>query len=71
MSAPQESREKVAARISEMASEIYGVPQDEFGLGTADECARMLRILSGIEVKTTDEPFLPLIDKAASDEDSK
>lgn len=71
MSAPQESREKVAARISEMASEIYGVPQDEFGLGTADECARMLRILSGIEVKTTDEPFLPLIEKAASDEDAK
>ena len=59
MSQSQEAHEKTAARIAEMADTVFGVPQDELGLKTADDCAQMLRILSGTPVESTDEPFLP------------
>ncbi len=71
MSAPEKGREEIAARISGMASEIYGVPEDAFGRKTADECARMLRILSGMEVDPADEPFLPPLEEAGPDEGAK
>ena len=59
MTEPQKNHERIAVRISEMAATIYGVPEDEFGLKTADDCARMLQILSDTPVESTDEPFLP------------
>lgn len=71
MSQPQEAREKTAARIAEMADTVFGVPQDELGLKTADDCARMLQILSGTPVESTDEPFLPPLEKPEADENAE
>ena len=71
MSQPQEAREKIAARIAEMAATVFGVPQDEFALKTADDCARMLQILSGTPVESIDEPFSPLPGRPEADEDAE
>ncbi len=71
MTAPQEGRAEMAARISEMASTVYGVPDDEFTLKTADDCVRMLEILSRIALESTTEPFLPPLDKTWADESMK
>lgn len=68
MSQPQENHEKIAAQIGEMAAAVFGVPRDELGLKTADDCAKMLRILSGTPVESTDEPFLPPLDQPGADE---
>lgn len=68
MSQPQANHEKTAARIAEMADTVFGVPRDELGLKTADDCARMLQILSGTPVESTDEPFLPPLETLKSDE---
>lgn len=65
MSEPKVSRAEIAAQISEMAAAIYGVPQDAFGRETADGCARMLQVLSGVAVAPGDEPFLPPLPEAA------
>ena len=59
MTEPQEGQAKIAARIADMAAAVFGVPRDELGLKTADDCAQMLQILSGTPVESTDEPFLP------------
>ncbi len=71
MSQPQANHEKTAARIAEMADTVFGVPRDELGLKTADDCARMLRILSGTPVESTDEPFLPPLEKPEADENAE
>ena len=71
MSQPQANHEKTAARIAEMAETVFGVPRDELGLKTADDCARMLRILSGTPVESTDEPFLPPLEKPEADENAE
>lgn len=71
MSQPQANHEKTAARIAEMAETVFGVPRDELGLKTADDCARMLRILSDTPVESTDEPFLPPLEKPEADEDAE
>ena len=68
MAEAQESHEKIAARIAEMAATVFGVPQDESGLKTADDCAEMLQILSGTPVESTDEPFLPPFENLKADE---
>ena len=68
MAEPQENHEKIAARIAEMADTVFGVSRDEFGFKTADDCARMLQLLSGTPVETTDEPFLPPLENSKSDE---
>ena len=65
MSEPQGGHAETAAQISEMALAIYGVPQDAFGRKTADDCARMLQVLSGMAVEPGDEPFLPPLPEAA------
>lgn len=70
MSQPQEAREKTAARIAEMAETVFGVPQDKLGLKTADDCTQMLQILSGTPVESTDEPFLPPLEKPEADENA-
>ncbi len=54
-----------------MAATVYNVPQDELGLKTADDCARMLQILSDIHVESTDEPFIPILEKFEADEGAK
>lgn len=61
----------MAARIAEMADTAFGVPRDEFGLETADDCAQMLQILSGTPVESTDEPFLPPLENLKADEGAK
>lgn len=71
MAEPQANHEKTAARIAEMAETVFGVPRDELGLKTADDCARMLRILSGTPVESTDEPFLPPLEKPEADENAE
>lgn len=71
MPQPQEAREKIAARIAEMADTVFGVPRDEPGLKTADDCAGMLQILSGAPVESTDEPFLPPLENRKTDEGAK
>ena len=71
MSQPQANHERTAARIAEMADTVFGVPRDELGLKTADDCARMLRILSGTPVESTDEPFLPPLEKPEADENAE
>ncbi len=71
MSQPQANHEKTAARIAEMAETVFGVPRDELGLKTADDCAQMLRILSGTPVESTDEPFLPPLEKPEADENAE
>ena len=71
MSQSQEAREKMAARIAEMADTVFGAPQDELGLETADDCARMLQILSDIPVESTEEPFLPPLEKPKAGEDAE
>ncbi len=63
-----ERQEKLAAQIGEMALSIFGVPQDELGLKTADDCAQMIRILSDIPVENTDEPFIPTLKNQNADE---
>ena len=68
MAEPQEGQAKIAARIAEMAETVFGVPQDEPGLKTADDCAEMLQILSGTPVESTDEPFLPPLENLKADE---
>ena len=68
MAEAQENHEKIAARIAEMAATVFGVPRDEFGLETADDCAEMLQILSSTPVEPTYEPFLPLLENFSSDE---
>lgn len=68
MAEPQANHEKIAARIAEMAAAAFGVPRDEPGLKTADDCARMLQILSDTPVESTDEPFLPPLENIKSDE---
>ena len=71
MTQPQEGHEKIAARVSEMAATVFGVPQDELGLKTADDCARMLQILSDTPVDSTDEPFIPPLENLDVDEGAK
>ena len=71
MAEPQEGQAKIAARIAEMAAAAFGVPQDELGLKTADDCARMLQILSDTPVESTDEPFLPPLENCKSDENAE
>lgn len=71
MAEPQANHEKTAARIAEMAETVFGVPRDELGLKTADDCARMLRILSGTPVEATDEPFLPPPENFKADENAE
>ena len=71
MPQPQEGHHKIAARISEMAATVFDVPQDELGLKTADDCARMLQILSDIPVESTDELFIPPLENLKADEDAK
>ena len=71
MAEPQEGQAKIAARISEMAAAAFGVPRDELGLKTADDCARMLQILSGTPVESTDEPFLPSLENCQADESAE
>ena len=71
MSQSQEAREKMAARIAEMADTVFGVPWDEFALRTADDCAQMLQILSGAPVESTAEPFLPPLGNLKADEGAK
>ncbi len=71
MSQPQEGHEEIAARISEMAETVFGVPRDELGLKTADDVARMLQVLSGTPVESTDEPFLPMLEEPKADEGAK
>ena len=71
MSQPQEAREKMAARIAEMADTVFGVPRDEFALKTVDDCAQMLQILSDTPVASTDEPFLPPPENLKADEGAK
>ena len=71
MSQPHEAREKTAARIAEMADTVFGVPRDELGLKTADDCAQMLRILLDTPVESTDEPFLPLFENPEVEEGSE
>ena len=71
MPQPQEGHHKIAVRISEMAATVFDVPQDELGLKTADDCARMLQILSDIPVESTDEPFIPPLENLKADEDAK
>ena len=71
MTEPQANNEKIAAQISEMAATVFGVPQDELGLKTADDCAQMLQILSGTPVESTDEPFLPPLKNQNADEDAE
>lgn len=68
MADAQDNHEKTAARIAEMAETVFGVPRDELGLKTADDCARMLQILSDTPVESTDEPFLPPLDKPGAGE---
>ena len=68
MAEPQEGQAKIAARISEMADTVFGVPRDELSLKTANDCAQMLQILSGTPVESTDEPFLPSLEICKSDE---
>ncbi len=71
MSQPQEGHEEIAARISEMAASVFNVPRDELGLKTADDVARMLQVLSGTPVESTDEPFLPSLEEPKADEGAK
>ena len=71
MPQPQEGHEEIAARISEMAATVFSVPQDELGLKTADDCARMLQTLSEIPVESTDEPFIPPLENLEADEGAK
>ena len=71
MPQPQEGHEEIAARISEMAATVFDVPQDELGLKTADDCARMLQTLSDIKVESTDEPFIPPLEKFEASEGTK
>ena len=71
MTEPQANNEKIAAQISEMAAIVFGVPQDELGLETADDCAEMLRILSGTPVESTDEPFIPTLKNQDAGEDAE
>ena len=71
MPQPQEGHEEIAVRISEMAASVFDVPQDELGLKTADDCARMLQILSNIPVESTDEPFIPPLENLKADEGAK
>ena len=71
MTKPPESHEKTAARIAEMAATVFGVPRDEFGLKTADDCAEMFQILSGTSVESTDEPFLSPVEKLKADESAE
>ena len=71
MPQPQEGYEEIAVRISEMAATVFDVPQDELGLKTADDCARMLQILSNIPVESTDEPFIPPLENLKADEGAK
>ena len=71
MPQPQEGHHKIAARISEMAAAVFDVPQDELGLKTADDCARMLQILSNIPVESTDEPFIPPLENLKANEGAK
>ncbi len=54
-----------------MAAAVFDVPQDELGLKTADDCARMLQILSNIPVESTDEPFIPPLENLKADEGAK
>ncbi len=68
MAEPREAQEKTAARIGEMALTIFGVPQDELGLRTADDCARMMQILSDTPVESTNEPFIPKLKEQDADE---
>ena len=68
MAEAQENHEKIAARIAEMADTVFGVPRDEPGLKTADDCAQMLQILSDAPVESTDEPFLPRLENLEADE---
>lgn len=71
MAEPQANHEKTAARIAEMAETVFGVPQDEIAHKTADDCAQMLQILSGTPVESTDEPFLPPLEKPEADENAE
>ena len=71
MPQPQEGHEEIAVRISEMAATVFDVPQDELGLKTADDCARMLQILSNMPVESTDEPFIPPLENLKADEGAK
>ena len=71
MSQPQANHEEIAARISEMAASVFNVPRDELGLKTADDVARMLQVLSGTPVESTDEPFLPSLEEPKADEGAK
>ena len=71
MPQPQEGHEEIAVLISEMAATVFDVPQDELGLKTADDCARMLQILSNIPVGSTDEPFIPPFENLKADEGAK
>ena len=71
MAEAQGSQAKIAARIAGMAAAAFGVPRDELGLKTADDCARMLQILSGTPVESTDEPFLPPLENLEADENVK
>ena len=63
-----ERQEKLAAQISETALSIFGVPQDELGLKTAEDCARMLQFLTDTNVESTDEPFIPALKEQDADE---
>lgn len=71
MAEQQDSQAEIAARIAEMADTVFGVPRDELGLKTADDCAQMLQILSGTPVESTDEPFLPPLKSKDADEDAE
>ncbi len=71
MSEPEKGHDaQVAARIGEMAARVYGVPQDAFGIQTAEDCARMLGVLSRIVVEPADEPFIPAPDESPSGKDA-
>lgn len=70
MTEPQANNEKIAAQISEMAATVFSVPRDELGLKTADDCARMLRILSDTPVESTGEPFIPALKDQDADENA-